>query len=200
PTGLVVSHVLSELRQLDPFKGKPNDYIDNGGFRIVTTIDKRAQDAAEAAADIRRPTAPEVVRGQPANWQAALVSVEPGTGRVLAYYGGSQGTGADYAGWYYDEAGVARGRAGRAVLHRTGHRTVRHHRHRPRQRHGHLRRRGQARGGALRPRGDPARRAGVHREAHPDQRRPGHRTDRRTELDPRQGGRGQAVQRLGRRR
>jgi membrane peptidoglycan carboxypeptidase len=109
PTGLAVDHIMSELRQSEPFQGKPKEYLLNGGFRIVSTIDKRAQAAAEAAADIRRPTAPAVVRGQPADWQAALVAVEPGTGRVLAYYGGNDGVGADYAGWYYDEAGVARG-------------------------------------------------------------------------------------------
>jgi membrane peptidoglycan carboxypeptidase len=105
PTGLVVNHVLSELRQVDPFQGKGPGYVENGGFRIVTTIDRRAQDAAEAAADIRRKTAPDVVRDQPKNWQAALVAVEPGTGRVLAYYGGNNGAGADYAGWYYDADG-----------------------------------------------------------------------------------------------
>jgi membrane peptidoglycan carboxypeptidase len=109
PTGLVVSHVLSELRQSPAFKDRSPEYIDNGGFRIVTTVDKRAQEAAEAAADIRRPTTPEALRGQPANWQAALVAVEPGTGRVLAYYGGNDGAGADYAGWYYDANGAARG-------------------------------------------------------------------------------------------
>jgi membrane peptidoglycan carboxypeptidase len=108
-TGLAVNHALSELRQTDMFRDKPTEYLANGGFRIVTTIDKRAQDAAEAAADIRRSTAPEIVRGQPKDWQAALVAVEPGTGRVLAYYGGNDGTGADYAGWYYDEAGSPRG-------------------------------------------------------------------------------------------
>jgi membrane peptidoglycan carboxypeptidase len=109
PTGVAVDHVLSELRQSDAFRGRPKDYIANGGFRIVTTIDKQVQDAAEAAADIRRPTAPKVDQGQPADWQAALVAVEPGTGRVLAYYGGSQGAGADYAGWYYDDAGDPHG-------------------------------------------------------------------------------------------
>src|SRR5262249_1144190 len=55
---------------------------------------------AEAAADITRVTAPAVDRAQPADWQAALVAVEPGTGRVLAYYGGNRGTGAGYAGGY----------------------------------------------------------------------------------------------------
>ncbi len=109
PTGLVVQHALAELRQAEPFRDRGRDFIQNGGFRIVTTVDKRAQEAAEAAADIRRDTAPSVVRGQPKNWQAALVAVEPGTGRVLAYYGGSNGAGADYAGWYVDEDGEARG-------------------------------------------------------------------------------------------
>ncbi|HEX2771144.1 MAG TPA: transglycosylase domain-containing protein [Micromonosporaceae bacterium] len=109
PTGLVVNHVLSELRQIEPFKNKPEDYVRNGGFKIVTTLDERVQKAAEAAADIRRDTAPEAVRGQPKNWQAALVAVEPGSGRVLGYYGGNEGSGADYAGWYHDEKGQARG-------------------------------------------------------------------------------------------
>jgi membrane peptidoglycan carboxypeptidase len=111
PVGLVVQHVLSELRERDPFAGKAPDYIRNGGFRIVTTIDERAQAAAESAADIRRPTAPAPVQGQPADWQAALVAVQPGTGRVLAYYGGNTGTGADYAGWYTDANGEPHGYA-----------------------------------------------------------------------------------------
>ena len=109
PTGLVVNHVLAELRRTEGFQGKTDEAIRDGGYKIVTTVDKRVQDAAEAAADIRRDTAPEAVRGQPQNWQAALVAVEPGTGRVLGYYGGGSGTGADYAGWYYDEKGQARG-------------------------------------------------------------------------------------------
>jgi membrane peptidoglycan carboxypeptidase len=109
PTGLAVFHALSELRQVEPFRGQPKGFIEDGGYRIVTTIDKRLQDAAVAAADIRRDSAPDALRGQPKNWQAALVAVEPGTGRVLAYYGGNEGTGADYAGWYYDEDGEARG-------------------------------------------------------------------------------------------
>src|SRR5262249_40051151 len=109
PTGLVVEHVLSELRQSDPFAGQAPDYIRNGGFRIVTTIDRRAQLAAEAAADIRRSTVPDGDQGQPSDWQAALVAVEPGTGRILAYYGGNKGTGADFAGFYYDANGTARG-------------------------------------------------------------------------------------------
>ncbi len=109
PTGLVVSHALSELRQTEQFKNKTDEYIQNGGFRIITTIDPRAQAAAQKAADIRQDGTPAALRGQPANWRAALVAVEPGTGRVLAYYGGENGTGADYAGWYFEEDGTAVG-------------------------------------------------------------------------------------------
>jgi membrane peptidoglycan carboxypeptidase len=43
------------------------------------------------------------VYGQPKDLQAAGAVVEPGTGRVLAYYGGHDGRGIDYAGFYYDE-------------------------------------------------------------------------------------------------
>ncbi len=50
--------------------------------------------AAEQAADITdAKTAPPELRGQPKNWQAALVAVEPGTGRILAYFGGKDGAG-----------------------------------------------------------------------------------------------------------
>lgn len=109
PTGFVVQRALSELRTTPAFRGKPEGYLENGGFRIVTTIDKRIQEQAEAAADIERGTAPAVARGQPENWQAALVAVQPGSGQVLAYYGGNDGTGADHAGWHLDADGDARG-------------------------------------------------------------------------------------------
>ena len=109
PTGLVVQHALYELRTTPEFKGRQKGYIENGGFQIVTTIDKRAEDAAIEAADLTNPKAPAIDRNQPAEWQAALVAVEPGTGRVLAYFGGKDGTGPDFAGYYYDEDGVATG-------------------------------------------------------------------------------------------
>ncbi len=47
--------------------------------------------------------------GQPDNLQAALVAVQPGTGRVLAYFGGADGKGNDFGGFYYDEKGDATG-------------------------------------------------------------------------------------------
>jgi membrane peptidoglycan carboxypeptidase len=115
PTGLVVDHALSELAQSEVFKSVADTtkgvwaYIRNGGFKIITTVDHRAQKAAETAADITNPKAPARLRGQAKNWQAALVAIEPGTGRVLAYFGGKEGAGSDYAGWYFDEEGDAKG-------------------------------------------------------------------------------------------
>src|SRR5690606_21053628 len=72
-----------------------------GGYQIHTTIDKGAQTAAVNAAS----RGGSIMAGQPENLQAALVAVQPGTGRVLAYYGGDDGTGSDYAGVYRDENG-----------------------------------------------------------------------------------------------
>lgn len=98
PTGLAVSQVLAELRQSEEFRGKAPGFIENGGYSIVTTLDARAQALLERTAD--ETVAGSVMTGQPGNLQAAAVVVEPGTGRVIAYYGGHDGTGADYAGFY----------------------------------------------------------------------------------------------------
>jgi membrane peptidoglycan carboxypeptidase len=49
------------------------------------------------------------LHGQPANLQAAVVAVDPRNGRVLAYYGGDNGTGTDYAGKNVDDAGTITG-------------------------------------------------------------------------------------------
>jgi membrane peptidoglycan carboxypeptidase len=63
-----------------------------GGLTVRTTIDHAAQDAAIAAVEavIPTPTGDNPPVG-------ALVSIEPGSGRVKAYYGGEQGSGFDYA-------------------------------------------------------------------------------------------------------
>jgi membrane peptidoglycan carboxypeptidase len=114
PTGLVVNHVLAELAASPQFKGKSWDFVRNAGYKIITTVDVRAQEALEKAIDPTQAGSP--MNGQPKELQAAGVLVEPGTGRVLAYYGGASGTGSDYAGWYLDEEGVATGYG----AHRTG--------------------------------------------------------------------------------
>jgi membrane peptidoglycan carboxypeptidase len=108
PAGLVVNHVFSELVHSESqFKGKSWKSIKEGGYKIYTTLHPGAQQAAEAAAD--ETVGGSFMNGQPANLQAALVAVEPGTGRVLAYFGGHDGKGSDYGGFYYDEKGDATG-------------------------------------------------------------------------------------------
>ncbi|PRY38555.1 membrane peptidoglycan carboxypeptidase [Geodermatophilus tzadiensis] len=86
PEGLVVQQAIDELRA----KGYTDQQLLAGGLRIVTTVDKAAQDAALTAVG-------DVMDGQPDNLRQALVAVDPRTGAVRAYYGGSSGTGNDYA-------------------------------------------------------------------------------------------------------
>ena len=119
PVRLVFNHIFDELSHGEdsPLRGQSWEAIEQGGYAITTTIDARAQTALEQAAD--ETVEGSVMSGQPANLQAAGVVVEPGTGRVLAYYGGHDGLGADYAGFYFDQNGEATGvggtrRAGRS--------------------------------------------------------------------------------------
>jgi membrane peptidoglycan carboxypeptidase len=108
PAGLVVNHVLSELnRSTGPFAGKSWKEIREGGYKIYTTLHPGAQQAAENAANEQ--IEGSVMHGQPPTLQAAMVAVEPGTGRILAYYGGMDGKGADYAGFYVDDSNQASG-------------------------------------------------------------------------------------------
>jgi membrane peptidoglycan carboxypeptidase len=99
PTGFVVHQVMSELIHNTNGKFTPEN-LKSGGFKIVTTIDKDYEQAAVAVADDQ--AAGSVMAGQPTNLQASLVAIEPGTGRVLAYYGGPNGGGPDYAGIWSD--------------------------------------------------------------------------------------------------
>ena len=84
--GHIVSAVLAELEEL----GFTEQDIGQEGLRITTTVDPRRQqhvvDAAHGALD-----------GQPVNLRSAAVAIDPKTGGVLAYYGGDNGLGLDYA-------------------------------------------------------------------------------------------------------
>jgi membrane peptidoglycan carboxypeptidase len=103
PTGLVVHHVMDELSHLTKANGQPlfpGDDLKNGGYKIITTIDKDMEKAAVAAASHSSKTSP--IYSQGANLQAALVAVQPKTGRVMAYYGNDDGSKLDYAGIYRD--------------------------------------------------------------------------------------------------
>ncbi|HST64395.1 MAG TPA: transglycosylase domain-containing protein [Mycobacteriales bacterium] len=89
--GHVEDQVLDELDAA----GFSQARLNQEGLRVVTTISKRAQDAAlnavkEEFADQKSPDPKKQLR-------QALVAVEPQTGKVLAYYGGSNGLGQDYA-------------------------------------------------------------------------------------------------------
>ncbi|MGY1690112.1 transglycosylase domain-containing protein [Geodermatophilus sp. SYSU D01105] len=86
PEGLVVQRAVAELEA----KGYTEQQIRAGGLRITTTVDKRYQDSAIAAVDT-------VMAGEPDGLRQALVSVDPRTGAVRAYFGGRNGTGTDYA-------------------------------------------------------------------------------------------------------
>jgi membrane peptidoglycan carboxypeptidase len=78
PTGYLVAHVEKELAA----HGISESLLNTGGLVVRTTIDREAQDAAVKAV--------ETVTGEtvPPGVYRALVSVEPGTGRIRAEYGG----------------------------------------------------------------------------------------------------------------
>ncbi len=72
--------------------GYSPEEIRSGGYKVHTTIDRRAQDLAEK-------TSREVMEGQPGELRQALVAVDPNTGGIRAYYGGevSEDTKTDWA-------------------------------------------------------------------------------------------------------
>ncbi|GAB2773934.1 hypothetical protein GCM10027039_39100 [Terrabacter koreensis] len=85
PNGYITAQVKRDLLTT----GLTDREIDNGGLRIVTTIDKKAQTAAIAA---MKDNLPKQVKG-------GLVAIKPGDGAVVAMYGG-----ADYAKDQYNTA------------------------------------------------------------------------------------------------
>ncbi|WP_245730446.1 transglycosylase domain-containing protein [Micromonospora pallida] len=105
PKGNVVNYVRAELDQWglctdtpEPVGPKPTcaSLLRSEGYRIKTTINSGMQASLEKV--IRQEVKGSVLNGQPKNLMGAAVAVEPKTGRVLAYYGGDDGTGFDYAG------------------------------------------------------------------------------------------------------
>jgi membrane peptidoglycan carboxypeptidase len=98
PTALIVHQVIQELES----HGISEGAINTRGLRILTTIDRRAQHAAVAA--IQQTFSNLTPRQK--NFKNALVAVNPGTGGVLAYYGGPNAK--NYAGKIdnFDYAGI----------------------------------------------------------------------------------------------
>jgi membrane peptidoglycan carboxypeptidase len=83
-------HIYEKAVQELAAKGITQDEIDTEGLTITTTVQEpRQRQAVEAIK--------KVMKGQPENLRTALVSVDPKTGAILAYYGGANGLGTDYA-------------------------------------------------------------------------------------------------------
>ncbi|MFC5136863.1 transglycosylase domain-containing protein [Actinomycetospora rhizophila] len=84
--GHIVSAVRSELNSY----GITEQQVNQEGLQVTTTIDPDLQDDAVRSVERR-------LRGQPQNLRTSLVSVDPRTGAIVAYYGGEDGSGFDYA-------------------------------------------------------------------------------------------------------
>ena len=78
PKGYIIDSVQKELSKL----GFTQDQLLVGGYVIKTTLDQRAQQAAVDAVNKFTPA------GAPENLHTALVAIRPGTGEVVAMYGG----------------------------------------------------------------------------------------------------------------
>jgi membrane peptidoglycan carboxypeptidase len=89
--GHVEDQVLDELDAA----GFDQARLNQEGLRVVTTIDKKAQDAAIHA--VQEEFADQKSADPAKQLRQSLVAVQPQTGKVLAYYGGPNGLGTDYA-------------------------------------------------------------------------------------------------------
>ncbi|WP_167492905.1 transglycosylase domain-containing protein, partial [Micromonospora ureilytica] len=117
PYGNVINYVRQEMRDRGICVEKDTEVTDTkplcsqalmaGGYRIRTTVDTKMQAAAVATA--QRKSKGSELAGQPSNLMAAVVSIDPTNGRVVAYYGGDNGTGTDYAGKNTDSTGAISG-------------------------------------------------------------------------------------------
>lgn len=86
PAGLIRAQVIKELEA----NGINEQVLNTEGLQITTTIDMKAQEAAlDAVATY--------MEGEDEELRTAVVSVDPKTGGVKAYYGGEDGAGYDFA-------------------------------------------------------------------------------------------------------
>lgn len=77
PKRHIKDRVVQELERL----GYPESQVRAAGYKVYTTVDRRAQRLAEQ-------TVKDVMKGEPKQLQEALVAVNPKTGGIKAYYGG----------------------------------------------------------------------------------------------------------------
>ena len=83
-------HIVTAIKNELASYGITEQQVNQEGLKVETTVDpKLQQQAADAAA--------KSLDGQPANLRTSMVSEDPRSGAVLAYYGGSDGSGFDYA-------------------------------------------------------------------------------------------------------
>jgi membrane peptidoglycan carboxypeptidase len=93
PVGMVIRHVEQELNAA----GITSSQFSQGGLTVTTTIDPQVQKAAEQAGSQKSADSP--MHGLSKNYQAAVIGIDPNTGRVLGYYGGDDAQGLDYGGY-----------------------------------------------------------------------------------------------------
>ena len=77
--GHLIAAVKTELSEL----GFEEDVLTVGGYVVVTTLDQSAQKYAESAVESQRP------KDAPKDLHIGLASIRPGTGEIVALYGGN---------------------------------------------------------------------------------------------------------------
>ncbi len=87
PNGLIERQVTKELMELFNIDEQT---LNTQGLQVTTTIDPKAQHAAENAVA-------KYLDGQDPDMRAAVVSIDPHNGDIRAYYGGSDANGFDFA-------------------------------------------------------------------------------------------------------
>lgn len=87
PNGLIERQVVDELLSIFDINEQA---LNTEGLQITTTIDPKAQAAAVDSVN-------EYMEGQDPDMRTAVVSIDPKTGGVKAYYGGSDANGFDFA-------------------------------------------------------------------------------------------------------
>ncbi|MDG4667286.1 transglycosylase domain-containing protein [Mycobacterium sp. 236(2023)] len=87
PNGLIERQVVNELLSIFNINEQA---LNTEGLQITTTIDPKMQSSAVDAVE-------EYMEGQDPDMRTAVVSIDPKTGAVKAYYGGSDANGFDFA-------------------------------------------------------------------------------------------------------
>ena len=94
PNGLIERQVINELMSIFNIS---EQQLNTEGLQVTTTIDPKAQSSAVDAVS-------KYMDGQDPDMRTAVVSIDPKTGGVKAYYGGTDANGFDFA-----EAGLPTG-------------------------------------------------------------------------------------------